>query len=141
MWPQDPQFPRNLAGGVTTLQVLPGSANLIGGRSVVLKVVPCAHRAGDEVPRREVRPEDGVRRESEARLPQRGPSTRMGNVAGYRAAWIQAEGYRRQWDKWLTTDKKGTRRSATSGSRRSPKCCAATSSCTTTATAPTRWRR
>ena len=26
VWPQDPQFPRNLAGGVTTLQVLPGSA-------------------------------------------------------------------------------------------------------------------
>jgi imidazolonepropionase-like amidohydrolase len=23
VWPQDPQFPRNLAGGVTTLQVLP----------------------------------------------------------------------------------------------------------------------
>ena len=52
VWPQDPQFPRDLAGGVTTLQVLPGSANLIGGRSVVLKVVPGAHRAGDEVPRR-----------------------------------------------------------------------------------------
>ena len=32
VWPQDPQFPRNLAGGVTTLQVLPGSANLFGGR-------------------------------------------------------------------------------------------------------------
>jgi imidazolonepropionase-like amidohydrolase len=30
----------------------------------------------------------------------RGPSTRMGNVAGYRAAWIQAEQYRRKWDKW-----------------------------------------
>jgi imidazolonepropionase-like amidohydrolase len=40
VWPQDPQLPRVLAGGVTTLQVLPGSANLIGGRSVVLKVVP-----------------------------------------------------------------------------------------------------
>jgi imidazolonepropionase-like amidohydrolase len=31
---------------------------------------------------------------------QRGPSTRMGNVAGYRTAWIQAEAYRRRWDKW-----------------------------------------
>jgi imidazolonepropionase-like amidohydrolase len=30
----------------------------------------------------------------------RGPATRMGNVAGYRAAWIQAEGYRRRWDAW-----------------------------------------
>src|SRR5690606_11632789 len=34
VWPQDPGFTRALAnGGVTTLQILPGSANLIGGRS------------------------------------------------------------------------------------------------------------
>jgi imidazolonepropionase-like amidohydrolase len=40
---------------------------------------------------------------------QRGPSTRMGNVAGYRAAWIQAEQYRRKWDKYLADkDKKGS---------------------------------
>jgi imidazolonepropionase-like amidohydrolase len=30
----------------------------------------------------------------------------MGNVAGYRAAWIQAEAYRRKWDKW-NKDHKG----------------------------------
>src|SRR5262245_37487370 len=36
---------------------------------------------------------------------QRGPSTRMGNVAGYRAAWIQAEAYRRKWDAWNATHK------------------------------------
>jgi imidazolonepropionase-like amidohydrolase len=36
----------------------------------------------------------------------RGPSTRMGNVAGYRAAWIGAEAYRRRWDKW-NKDHKG----------------------------------
>jgi imidazolonepropionase-like amidohydrolase len=29
-----------------------------------------------------------------------GPSTRMGNMAGYRAAFIEAQGYRRRWDKW-----------------------------------------
>ena len=39
VWPQDPQFPRNLAGGVTTLQVLPGSANLFGGRGTVIGTV------------------------------------------------------------------------------------------------------
>ena len=50
VWPQDPQFPRNLAGGVTTLQVLPGSANLIGGRSVVLKVVPSRTVQGMKFP-------------------------------------------------------------------------------------------
>ena len=37
VWPQDPGFSRALAnGGITTLQILPGSANLFGGRSVVL---------------------------------------------------------------------------------------------------------
>ncbi len=36
-WPQDPQIPLAIAGGVTTIQALPGSANLIGGRSAVLK--------------------------------------------------------------------------------------------------------
>src|SRR3546814_7815500 len=38
VWPQDPGFSRALAnGGVTSLQILPGSAHLIGGRSVTLK--------------------------------------------------------------------------------------------------------
>jgi imidazolonepropionase-like amidohydrolase len=36
----------------------------------------------------------------------RGPSTRMGNMAGYRAAFIDAERYRRRWDAWLK-DRKG----------------------------------
>src|SRR5690606_10398490 len=41
VWPQDPGFTRALAnGGVTTLQILPGSANLMGGRTVTLKNVP-----------------------------------------------------------------------------------------------------
>lgn len=31
VWPQDPEFTRALAGGVTALEILPGSANLIGG--------------------------------------------------------------------------------------------------------------
>src|SRR5229473_2627806 len=30
-WPQDPQIPLAIAGGITTIQALPGSANLIGG--------------------------------------------------------------------------------------------------------------
>src|SRR5690606_16054638 len=31
VWPQDPGFHAALAGGVTSLQILPGSANLVGG--------------------------------------------------------------------------------------------------------------
>src|SRR6185503_12123562 len=34
------------------------------------------------------------------------PSTRMGNMAGYRAAFILAEAYRRRWDAWRA-DRKG----------------------------------
>jgi imidazolonepropionase-like amidohydrolase len=100
VWPQDPQFPRNLAGAVTTLQVLPGSANLIGGRSVVLKVVPARTVQGMKFPGAKYGLKMACGENPKRVYAQRGPSTRMGNVAGYRSAWIQAEAYRRRWDKW-----------------------------------------
>ena len=103
VWPQDPQFPRSLAGGVTTLQVLPGSANLIGGRSVVLKVVPSRTAQGMKFPGAKYGLKMACGENPKRVYANRGPSTRMGNVAGYRAAWIQAERYRRQWDKWNET--------------------------------------
>jgi imidazolonepropionase-like amidohydrolase len=106
VWPQDPQFPRNLAGGVTTLQVLPGSANLIGGRSVVLKVVPSRTVQGMKFPGAKYGLKMACGENPKRVYQSRGPSTRMGNVAGYRSAWIGAEGYRRRWDKW-NADKKG----------------------------------
>jgi imidazolonepropionase-like amidohydrolase len=39
-WPQDPSIERALAGGVTTIHVLPGSADLVGGQGVTLRLVP-----------------------------------------------------------------------------------------------------
>jgi imidazolonepropionase-like amidohydrolase len=106
VWPQDPQFPRNLAGGVTTLQVLPGSANLIGGRSVVLKVVPGRTVQAMKFPGAKYGLKMACGENPKRVYQNRGPSTRMGNVAGYRSAWIAAEGYRRKWDKW-NSDHKG----------------------------------
>lgn len=103
VWPQDPQFPRNLAGGVTTLQVLPGSANLFGGRSVVLKVVPSVTVQGMKFPGARYGLKMACGENPKRVYASRGPSTRMGNVAGYRQAWIQAEQYRRRWDEWLRT--------------------------------------
>ncbi len=100
VWPQDPQFPRDLAGGVTTLQVLPGSANLIGGRSVVLKVVPSRTVQGMKFPGAKYGLKMACGENPKRVYASRGPSTRMGNVAGYRAAWIAAEQYRRKWDRW-----------------------------------------
>ena len=101
VWPQDPQFPRVLAGGVTTLQVLPGSANLIGGRSAVLKVVPARTVQAMKFPGARYGLKMACGENPKRVYASRGPSTRMGNVAGYRNAWIQAEQYRRRWDKWL----------------------------------------
>ncbi|MDQ3244320.1 MAG: amidohydrolase [Gemmatimonadota bacterium] len=106
VWPQDPQFPRELSGGVTTLQVLPGSANLIGGRSTVLKVVPGRTVQAMKFPGAKYGLKMACGENPKRVYAQRGPSTRMGNVAGYRAAWIQAEGYKRRWEKWMR-DKKG----------------------------------
>jgi imidazolonepropionase-like amidohydrolase len=105
VWPQDPQLPRALAGGVTTMQVLPGSANLIGGRSVVLKVVPSRTVQGMKFPGAKYGLKMACGENPKRVYQTRGPSTRMGNVAGYRAAWIQAEAYRRKWDTWNTTHK------------------------------------
>ncbi|HEX7085082.1 MAG TPA: amidohydrolase [Vicinamibacterales bacterium] len=102
VWPQDPQFGLALAGGITTLQILPGSANLFGGRGVTLKNVPGRtvqdmkfpgapyglKMACGENPKRVY----GSRNSS--------PATRMGNVAGYRRAWQQATEYREKWRRW-----------------------------------------
>ncbi|HUR91565.1 MAG TPA: amidohydrolase [Gemmatimonadaceae bacterium] len=101
IWPHDPQLPRTLEGGVTTIQVLPGSANLIGGRSVVVKVVPSRTVQGMKFPGAKYGLKMACGENPKRVYAARGPSTRMGNVAGYRAAWIGAERYRRQWDNWL----------------------------------------
>ena len=98
VWPQDPQFGLALAGGVTTLQILPSSANLFGGRGVTLKNVPSRTVAGMKFPgaKQSLKMACG---ENPKRLygeRKQAPSTRMGNVAGYRTAWIQAEAYRRK---------------------------------------------
>jgi imidazolonepropionase-like amidohydrolase len=107
VWPQDPQFPRQLAGGVTTIQVLPGSANLFGGRSVVLKVVPSRTVQGMKFPGAKYGLKMACGENPKRVYGERGgPQTRMGNVAGYRTAWIEAEQYRRKWDRW-NKDHKG----------------------------------
>ncbi len=101
VWPQDPQFPRVLAGGTTTVQILPGSANLIGGRSVTLKVVPGRSVQDMKFPGAPYGLKMACGENPKRVYASRGPATRMANVAGYRNAWIQADAYRRRWDRWL----------------------------------------
>jgi imidazolonepropionase-like amidohydrolase len=97
VWPVDPGFDTALAGGVTTLEILPGSANLIGGRSVVLKNVPAVTYQAMKFPGAP----QGLKMAC-GENPKRvyggrnvAPSTRMGNVAGYRMQWIEAQEYLR----------------------------------------------
>lgn len=97
VWPQDPGFTRAIAnGGITTLHVLPGSANLFGGRGVTLRNVPgrtvqqmrfpgaprSLKMACGENPKRVY----GGRNQM--------PQTRMGNIALMRATWQRAVEYR-----------------------------------------------
>src|SRR6476469_7741737 len=102
VWPQDPGFSRALInGGVTPLQILPGSANLFGGRSVVLKNVPGRTTQGmkfpgapyglkmacGENPKRVYGSKDNM------------TQTRMGNIALARATWAKAVEYKRKREK------------------------------------------
>jgi len=132
IWPQDPGFDTALRGGITSLQILPGSANLIGGRGVTIKNVPATtyqamkfpgapqglKMACGENPKR-VYGDDG-----------KFPSTLMGNVAGYRQAFADAQDYMEDWKeydaelaKYQNDKAKGDKDAvaATSASRRSPR--------------------
>lgn len=103
VWPQDPQFALALAGGITTLEILPGSANLFGGRSVTLKNVPSRSVQGMKFPGAPYGLKMACGENPKRVYGQRGgPATNMGNVAGYRAAWIRAAKYRAEWKKWRT---------------------------------------
>lgn len=99
VWPQDPGFAKAMAGGVTSMQILPGSGNVVGGRAVTVKNVPAVtyqqmkfpnaphglKMACGENPKR-VYAEKG------------GPMTRMGTFAAYRNAWIEATDYKKKLD-------------------------------------------
>ncbi|HVP44201.1 MAG TPA: amidohydrolase family protein [Terriglobales bacterium] len=91
-----------LAGGVTTSLLLHGSANMVGGQSIVIKhkyglgrdqlLFPSAPRsikfASGENPKRVY----GSR--------QQLPSTRMGNFAVQRQALAEAQDYMREWEQY-----------------------------------------
>lgn len=98
VWPQDPQFGLALAGGVTTLHILPGSANLFGGRGVTLKNVPARTMQGMKFPGapQSLKMACGENPKRVYGERMQAPMTRMGNVAGYRAAWAEAAAYRDQ---------------------------------------------
>ena len=99
VWPQDPQYKLALAGGITSFHVLPGSANLIGGRGVTLKNVSANTVTAMKFPEAPYSLKMACGENPKRVYSSRGPSTRMGNVAGYREAWIGAEKYKKSLER------------------------------------------
>ena len=99
VWSQDPQYKLALAGGITTFHVLPGSANLFGGRGVTLKNVSANTVPDMKFPGAPHSLKMACGENPKRVYSSRGPSTRMGNVAGYRDAWIGAEKYKKSLEK------------------------------------------
>jgi imidazolonepropionase-like amidohydrolase len=98
-WPQDPGLERAAEAGVTSLLILPGSANLFGGRGFAIKNRPALSAAAMRFPGA-----PDVLKMACGENPKRvygkksGPSTRMGSIAQVRAAFLQAQDYWRKWD-------------------------------------------
>jgi imidazolonepropionase-like amidohydrolase len=102
-WPQDPQLQRAAAGGITAMLVLPGSANLIGGRGFPVKL----HFGRTALEMRFPGAPDALKMacgENPKRVYGKdrriAPSTRMGNVAGYRQAFADARDYANRVADW-----------------------------------------
>ncbi|MEO6114424.1 MAG: amidohydrolase [Sphingomicrobium sp.] len=103
VWPQDPGFSRALAnGGITALQVLPGSANLFGGRGVTLKNVPARTMQGMKFPGAPYGLKMACGENPKRVYGSKGnmPQTRMGNIAYVRQTWAKAQEYNRKWNKY-----------------------------------------
>lgn len=112
VWPQDPGFQRAIAGGVTALQILPGSANLVGGRGVVVEVVPAR---GGRAMRFPGAPEtvklacgENPKRVYGGR--NAAPSTRMGNARAFRELFYEAQKLREEWEAVAPADEGRRRR-------------------------------
>jgi imidazolonepropionase-like amidohydrolase len=101
VWPQDPGFSRALVnGGVTTLQILPGSGDLFGGRSVVVKNVPGRTVQEMKFPAAPYGLKMACGENPKRVFGSKGkmPQTRMGNIALARETWAEAVAYKKKWD-------------------------------------------
>jgi imidazolonepropionase-like amidohydrolase len=104
VFPQDPAFKRAAAGGVTTVQVLPGSGNLIGGKAITLHVLPDAVTVEEMIFREAPRGIKMALGENPKRVygeRKQIPSTRMGNIYLLRDAFIKTQEYREKWNRFL----------------------------------------
>ena len=105
--PEDPALVEARIGGVTTIQTGPGSGNVIGGTDtiiktwseskiiddMILKEPSCLKSALGENPKRVYGTDKKL------------PSTRMGNAAVFRKAFVEAQNYAKKWEEYETKKK------------------------------------
>ena len=108
VWVQDPGLQRALQGGTTTIQVLPGSGNLIGGRAVTLKLRPATtaramHMRGAPDGLKMACGENPKRVYGSRKQP---PMTRMGNLALQRQAFLDARRLIHEWTQWREAEQR-----------------------------------
>jgi imidazolonepropionase-like amidohydrolase len=96
---QDLAFTAALRSGVTTLQVLPGSVPLFGGRTVVLKPIPASTIFDMKFPGapQGIKMACGENPKSHFGEDGRAPTSRQGEVAMMRSAFLRAQKYRQEW--------------------------------------------
>jgi imidazolonepropionase-like amidohydrolase len=96
---EDPAFEKARAGGVTTVLVIPGSANLVGGEGIVLKLRPAntLDEMRFEGAPRQLKMAFGENPKRVYGSRGRRPETRMGSLAELREAFREAKEYRARW--------------------------------------------
>jgi imidazolonepropionase-like amidohydrolase len=102
---RDVNIYRELAGGVTTLNVLHGSCNTIGGQNAVIKLRwgrPPEELLFKDAPRgiKFALGENPKRSNFRAPGPPRYPATRMGVEAVLRESFQEAQAYKREWEEY-----------------------------------------
>ena len=93
VYPQDMAFEGALSGGVTCVQVLPGSANVIGGQGVVIKTRPDIMERMTIVPVSAMKAALGENPVRVYSAKEKLPTTRMGNAFLMRDALVRAQNY------------------------------------------------
>ncbi|MBT77449.1 MAG: hypothetical protein CL798_04570 [Chromatiales bacterium] len=121
--PRSPDIYKQLAGGVTTIHVLHGSANTIGGQNIIIKLrwgaetpdqlvftdaPPTIKFALGENVKRSAFAGSGFGRNRDARY----PATRMGVAALIRSSFERADRYRDTWQRYNSLPGRQQRREA-----------------------------
>jgi imidazolonepropionase-like amidohydrolase len=105
--PEDPDIYRDLAGGVTVANVLHGSANAIGGQTIVIKLRWGANADGlvfqGAMPGIKFALGENPKRSNNPNIPgqvRRYPESRLGVEDVIRQSFTEAVAYKKEWDEY-----------------------------------------